>query len=243
VFEIGLRVVSDLSGTERSIVTEKRIEHPGDANGQPHMQFGWGSAEPDEVVEAARTWKLGHASLPYFPELDCDAYPRPARTIPADRFRIFVADEVYEAFRETGHEEVAERLATTVNALNDLDEYRPSDAYIDTMQEAQSVAAEAGAGSHTGSLRRRKRQIENTIRAKLDFSKRYGGDTPDPHPEFADNDLNTLQQLLEDTEAERTQAEARLENLKDQLATAREEWLEQTRATLPAPHHEHLSRA
>jgi hypothetical protein len=233
ILHIQLRVFSNLSGTNRALQSQKRVDHPSEASGQPPMTFGHGTLKPGTIVEGVRAWKLNLMCQPFYPDLDCDAYPRPARTIPTEHLRVFVADEVFEALRETGHDEIAETLAATVEALNDLDEHHADDEYLETVHEAQSLAAEAGAGAHTGALRRRERRIEKTIRAKLGFTKRHGHEVPDPDEEFAGEDLNTLKELLEETRAERAHAEDQLEELREELAAARKESKQQVRAGLP----------
>lgn len=233
VFHVGLRVRSDLSGTDRALISQNRIEHTGEGDDAPHMQYGWGNPTPETVVAAVRSWMLDKLGYPYVPGLDCDGYPRPARTIPAERFRVFVAEEAYEALREHDHGDVADLLEATVGAVNSLPEYHPSESYRETIVTAQSVAAQAGAGSHTGALRRRERRIEATIRAKLGFSKRYGSGTPEADVEFADKDLNTLKRRLDETREERAEAESRLQKLREQLESAREDWRASIREDLP----------
>ena len=223
-FHVGLRIKSDLSGTDRGLTSRYRVEHVGGGKDTPHMRCGWGNPTPATAVDTVRSWMLEMVSYPYVPKLDCDAYPRPARTIPAEQFRVFIAEEAYNALREHEHENIADRLSATVSTVNDLPEHHPSESYLETIEATQSVAAQAGAGSHTGTLRHRERRIEATIRAKLGFSKRYGSGTPEADAEFADEDLNTLKRQLNETRQERTEAEARLEELRERLKRAREDW-------------------
>jgi chromosome segregation ATPase len=138
-----------------------------------------------------------------------------------------------DALREHGYEDVTDRLTVTVDAVNSLPETHPSESYLEMIETAQSVAAQAGAGSHTGTLRRRERRIEATIRAKLGFAERYGSGTPEADVEFLDEDLNTLKCRLDETREERTEAEARLKELREQLESKRETWRASIREDLP----------
>ncbi|WP_114578487.1 hypothetical protein [Saliphagus sp. LR7] len=214
-FHLYVAAESDLSGVQRALCWETRIEHATDDAGEPSPRFGTGGSRAANARDRLLEWKLGLLAVPFHPEL---------RTIPAENLRVFVADPAREYLAEKGVE-----IKSTVEQVNALDEHTPSKEQLVRRREYAKMKRLTGV---SGPLEGRIRAIEDTLRARFEFTSRYGYDVPDPDPVYAETSLNTLEEMLERARRDHAEAESRCEELRDQISSAEAQWSEETRVAL-----------
>jgi hypothetical protein len=146
--------------------------------------------------------------MPVHPEL---------RDVPAEQLRVFVADPARKVLREQGVE-----IDPVVKKLNQADEHFPSKEQIERHREY--IDANEATTAVSGRLEQRVRAIENTIRARLGFAGRYGGDVPDPDSEYQHLGIGELEERLQDTREEIERTEQREDELGRQIDEDRSQW-------------------
>ncbi|MFC4989143.1 hypothetical protein [Saliphagus infecundisoli] len=214
-FHLYVAAQSDLSGVQRALCWETRIEHATDDAGEPSPRFGTGGIRAVNARDRFLEWKLGLLAVPLHPEL---------RTIPAENLRVFVADTAREYLAEESIE-----IGGAVEQVNTIDEHTPTEEQLARRREYAMMQRLTGV---SGPLDGRIRAIEDTLRARFEFTSRYGYDVPDPDPVYAEKSLDTLEAMLERARCDHAEAESQCEELRDQIRSAEAQWIEETRATL-----------
>ena len=218
-FHLYVVAKSDLTGVERQLRYEEELDltvSEGDTNRQYGGRWGQGEVHVDEVRDRLIDWKLGELATPYHPEL---------RTVSAGNLRLFVAEPARELLRDHDVE-----IDTVVEVLNRLDEREPTDEQLATRREHRETYESITGVS--ASLKQCVRAIEETVRARFGFSARYGGTTPDPHPEYEGLDPTALKDELESARDEVNQAEQRKDELSQEIAEEEAKWIDEKRAEL-----------
>jgi hypothetical protein len=218
-FHLFVIAESDLAGIERRLhyEEERRLGVGTDeAEHQYGSRWGNGGVQAAETHDRLIDWKLGELATPYHPDL---------RTIAAGNLRIFVAD----AARELLHDQNID-IDTLVETLNHLDEHEPTDEQL-AMRWEYNEAYKAVVGA-SAPLKQRVRAIETTVRARFEFSRRYSGGIPDPHPDYQDLDPTALKRELESARNELEQTEQRKDDLNQNIAKDKTQWIEEMRTTL-----------
>ena len=210
---------SDLTGVERQLRYEEELDLTVSEN-ETRRQYGgrWGQGRVrvDEVRDRLIDWKLEELATPYHPEL---------RSVSAGNLRLFVADPARDLLREHDVE-----IDALVETLNHLDEHEPTDEQLAARREHRE-AYESLRGV-SASLKQRVRAIEETVRARFGFSRRYGGDVPDPHPEYEGLDPTALKDELEHAREEVNRTEQRTDELGREIADENAQWIDEKRAEL-----------
>lgn len=218
-FHLYVVAKSDLSGVERQLRYEENLDltvSEDDISRQYGGRWGQGGVHVEEVRDRLIDWKLEELATPYHPDL---------RTVSAGNLRLFVAEPACELLRDHDVE-----IDTLVKVLNQLDEHEPTDEQLATRQEYRE-AHESITGI-SAPLKQRVRAIEETVRARFGFSRRYGGATPKPHPEYEHLDPTALKDELENTRDEVDQAEQRTDELSQEIADENAQWIDEKRAEL-----------
>jgi hypothetical protein len=216
-FHLFVIAKSDLTGVERHLQyeNERRVGND-ETTHQYSSRLGRGGIRASETRDRLIDWKLGELATPYHPDL---------RTIVAENLRIFVAD----AARELLHDQNID-IDALVETLNHLDEHGPTDEQLATRQE--HIEAREAVTGVSAPLKQRVWAIETTVRARFGFSRRYGGEVPDPHPDYQDLDPTALKQELESVRSELEQTEQRKDDLSEEIADDKTQWIEEMRAQL-----------
>ncbi|WP_114579613.1 hypothetical protein [Saliphagus sp. LR7] len=214
-FHLYVAAQSDLSGVQRALCWETRIEHATDDAGEPSPRFGTGGIRAVNARERLLEWKLELVAVPFHSEL---------RTIPAENLRVFVADPAREYLAEKGVE-----IESTVEQVNTIDEHTPTEEQLARRREDARMQRLTGV---SGPLDGRIRAIEDTLRARFKFTSRYGSDVPDPDPAYAEKPLDTLEEMLERARRDHVEAESGCDELRDEISSAEAQWIEETRAAL-----------
>lgn len=209
---------SSLTGIERRLRYEYEIDHPGpdDTQSEFHTRFGMGGAQAEAVRQQLVDWKLSKLAMPLHPEL---------RDVPAEQLRIFVAEPAREVLRK---QEVD--IDPVVETLNQADENFPSKEQIERNREY--IDAKEATTVVSGRLEQRVSAIENTIRARLGFTRQYGSGIPDPDPEYQHLGIDELEEQLRDAREDVEQTEQREDELRQEISEARSEWKNETRSEL-----------
>lgn len=97
-----------------------------------------------------------------------------------------------------------------------VDEHEPTDEQLATHREYRE-AYEPITGI-SAPFKQRERTIEETVRARFGFSRRYGGATPEPNPEYDHLDPTALKGELENAREEVDQAEQQKDALGQEIA-------------------------
>ena len=218
-FHLYVVAKSDLTGVERQLRYEEELDFTVSENDTSRQYGGWwgqGGVHLGEVRDTLIDWKLEELATPYHPEL---------RTISARNLRIFVADPARDYLRDHDVE-----INALVEVLNQLDEHEPTDEQLATRREHRETYELLTGVS--APLKQRVRAIEETVRARFGFSRRYGGATPEPHPEYEDLDLTALKDELESAREEVDQAEQRTDELSQEIADENAKWIKEKRAEL-----------
>jgi hypothetical protein len=217
-FHLFVVAESSLTGIERHLRYEYEIDHPGpdDSQSEFHTRFGMGRTRAETVRQQLVDWKLDKLATPLHPEL---------RDVPAGRLRVFVAEPAREVLREQGVS-----INPVVKALNQASEHFPSKEQIERHREYIDIK-EATTGV-SGRLEQRVSAIENTIRARLGFTRQCGSGIPDPDPEYQHLGIGELEEQLRDAREDVEQAEQREDELRREISEARSEWKNETRSEL-----------
>jgi hypothetical protein len=217
-FHLFVVAESSLTGIERHLRYEYEIDHPGpdDSQSEFHTRFGMGGARAETVHQQLVDWKLDKLAMPLHPEL---------RDVPAERLRIFVAEPAREVLRK---QKVS--INPVVETLNQVDEHFPSKEQIERHREY--IDAKEATTGVSGRLEQRVRGVENTIRARLGFTRQYGSSIPDPDSEYQHLGIGELEEQLRDARENVEQAEQREDELRREISEARSEWKDETRSEL-----------
>jgi hypothetical protein len=218
-FHLFVIAKSDLSGVERQLHYEEE-RRLGVGKDETEHQYGsrWGrgGVRASETRDRFIDWKLSELATPYHPDL---------RTVAAENLRIFVADAARELLCEQNID-----IDALVETLNHLDEHEPTDEQLAIRREYNEAYEAVVSG--TAPLKQQVRSIETTVRARFGFSRRYGGGVPDPHPDYQDLDPTALKQELESARNELEQTEQRKDDLNQEIAEDKTQWIEEMRTTL-----------
>ena len=209
---------SSLSGVEHQLRHECKIAHPKSSKpeNRPPDMIGIGEISPARARGKLIEWKLDNMAIPYHPQL---------RDIPTKRLQVFVAEPARESLQENGIE-----IGSVVQKLNYLNEHTPDEKRV--KKEREYVDAREATGGPDGYLSERVRKIEDAVRARLELSGRYSRKVPDPHPDYEDLDIATLETQLEKARDEYEEAEQRKATLNEELTTERNQWKENIRSKL-----------
>ena len=210
---------SDLTGVERQLRYEENLDltvSEDDISRQYGGRWGQGGVHAEGVRDRLIDWKLEELATPYHPNL---------RTVSAGNLRVFVAEPARDLLRDHDVE-----IDALVETLNQVDEREPTDEQLATRREHWE-----GHESITGvsaPLKQRVRAIEETVRARFGFSRRYGGATPEPHPEYEGLDSTALRDELESARGEVDRTEQRRDELGQEIAEEEAQWIDEKRAEL-----------
>ena len=218
-FHLYVVAKSDLTGVERQLRYQENLDltvSEDDISHQYDGRWGQGGVHVDEVRDKLIDWKLEELATPYHPDL---------RTVSAGNLRVFVAEPARQLLRD--HDV---RIDALVEVLNQLDEHEPTDEQLTTRREHRETYESLTGVS--APLKQRVRAIEETVRARFGFSGRYGGTTPDPHPEYEGLDPTALKGELENAREEVDQTEQRTDELSQEIADENTQWIDEQRAEL-----------
>ena len=216
-FHLYVVAKSDLSGVERHLRYEETLDltvSEDDISHQYGGRWGQGRVRVDEVRDTLIDWKLEELATPYHPDL---------RTVSAGNLRIFVADPARDYLHDV-------EIDALVETLNQVDEREPTDEQHATRREHREAYESITGVSAT--LKQRVRAIEDTVRARFGFSRRYGGATPEPHPEYEGLDPTALRDELESARKEVDRTEQRKDELGQEIAEEDAQWIDEKRAEL-----------
>ena len=218
-FHLYVVATSDLTGVERQLRYEEDIDltvSEDDISRQYGGRWGQGGVHAEGVRDRLIDWKLEELATPYHPDL---------RRVSAGNLRVFVAEPARVLLRDHDVE-----IDALVEILNQVDEHEPTDEQLATRREHRE-ASESITGV-SASLKQRVRAIEETVRARFGFSGRYGGATPEPHPEYDHLDPTALKGELENAREEVDQAEQRTDELGQEIADENAQWIDEQRTEL-----------
>lgn len=225
-YHLELRQYSDLTAQAQWLAANTVVSHADSVeNAYTHQRHGFSNPDPDEVVPAIVTWKLNQMATPYHEEI---------RPVSAEHIRVFVADEAIDALSEKGID-----LEPVLDQLHTLEEHEPSEDYIDQLNTYRELKAKA---AYDGPLEAKKKNIEQTVRAKFGFTGRYASaEVPDPHVEYAQYDVLELKEKLESVREELEEKREKKDAMKAALNDYEDSWLEQTLSQEFPSVHERLS--
>jgi hypothetical protein len=218
-FHLFVVAKSDLNGVERRLYYEEKVDLTVSEDDTPRQyggRWGKGGVRVAEARDRLIDWKLSELATPYHPDL---------RTVAAANLRIFVAEPARDLLREQDID-----IDTLVETLNHLDEHEPTDEQL-SMHREHTEAREAMSG-YSAPLNQRVRAIEETVRARFDFSHRFAGGVPDPHPDYQDLDPTALKEELESARDELERTEQRKDNLHQEIADDEARWIEEMQEEL-----------
>lgn len=218
-FHLYVVAKSDLTGVERQLRYEEEIDFTvseDDTDRQYGGRWGQGGVHVEEVRDTLIDWKIEELATPYHPEL---------RTVSAGNLRLFVAEPARELLRDHDVE-----IDTPIEVLNQLDEHEPTDEQLTTRREHREAYKSITGVSAT--LKQRARAIEDTVRARFEFSRRYGGAAPEPHPEYDHLDPTALKDELESVREEVDRTEQRKGELGRRIAEEEAQWIDEKRSEL-----------
>jgi hypothetical protein len=218
-FHLFVVAKSDLNGVEHRLHYVEEIDltvSEADTSRQYGGRWGKGGVRVTNARDRLIDWKLDELATPYHPDL---------RTVSATNLRIFVADSAHDLLGEQDIE-----IGALVETLNQFDEHEPTAEQLATHRE-YSEACEAVDGWQAP-LSQRVRAIESTVRAQFDFSHHFGGEVPDPHPDYQNLDANELKVELERARSKLEQTEQRKKSLSQKIADEKAQWIENRRSQL-----------
>jgi len=205
--QIGVRVQERLDGRSVGFSRNTRIERSladrgiGNFNG------------------SGRSWSMGMAENPLFKlaqwRVNQLALPERVRGISASKIRVFApeAGSEYVAIPETWPAASLEEAIDLINSIEDVAGSEDFDRVAARYTTARTRS------SHSGPVQERIHGLENTIRHRLDFSSKYGGEVPEAHSDFEELDLIELREELEAARADLAEAEDRKNHLNDRIGS------------------------
>jgi hypothetical protein len=209
--EITLKVREHLEGRDVSVARHSRVvtgnedRGIGDLTGSVRSYSCGPRDEP--LIDLAR-WRIDQLSS-----------PESVRGISSSEIRVFAPGgaEDYLSIPDIWPASSVEDAIELINSIED----EPGVDEFDRLTAKYTTAKNRA--SHRGPIQNRIRGLENEIRARVGFSKRYGGSPPDTSPEYEDLDLVDLREQLETAREELAETEEEKERLSDELQSLRRE--------------------
>ena len=216
IFNLTLHRYADLTTNAQWLDATTRTTHNnGVGNTRVCPGMSGGSPNEETLVERVVSWHIDLMAVPYY---------ETARPIPSDNIRIFAAEDAIAALSEAGVE-----LSPVIQKLQSIPEHSPSDDYIELLDEYHKLTEQTRSDSE---LVTSIRDIENTVRAKFGFNRKYGGPTPDPHEEYEHCTVGQLKSELDNTRRELEQKKTRVDEVSSALTELENDWKSETRQSL-----------
>jgi hypothetical protein len=151
--------------------------------------------------------------------VDMLSKPESVRGIKAENIRVFVPEgaDDHLTLHEGWDVDSVDEAAAFINNIEDP----PGTEQFKKLAARYTTARNRS--DHQGPIQSKIRAVEDTIRARLDFSTRFGSGTPEPHEEFDHLDLVELHEELEAARDELAETEDRATRLQEEISKLREE--------------------
>jgi hypothetical protein len=201
LLQVKARTKRTLQDTQGAIGYESRTHSPDDGWVTPGARFSGGSNGTTGVAEYVACWAAGVLATPHGPT---------ARPFPAENVQVFAADIAVDLADES---DTLQDVIATANTVEDPS--LPSDDdFLELLDEYRRLEEQLARG---GELRTRRSEVEQTMRAKIGWTSKYGHEVPDQVVAFSTWSLDDLNEELADLEDTIEQAEEQKREVRDSL--------------------------
>lgn len=213
---ISVSTLSEVTSTDDQTTLCMSVE----IRGNSRMFGSLGTCDPKEALNKTVERYLKRLSYPYHTER--------GRAIKAENLRIMATDAATEVWSDELDLDF-ERLSDSLTAL----EQHTDDEYVHQSKLLDSLSAASRANEADSVLAMQKR-IDNTIRARLGYTKKYGSTVPEMDLKYADRTLEELAELLHKTRNWEETINDWRRHYQNQLREKRSTWVEEHLAELAA---------
>lgn len=192
-YHVVLEEYNDLTGTERCLIRDVVVSPPPntDSTRMPRS-YGGGKLTANSAMNDIVDWYVGKLASPHHEDV---------RPIPIENIRVFLPERVQSHLQSQNIS-----VDPVLKSLRSLPEHYPSKGYRQVLNHQQQLKKRSDQDVGLGA---RESRVDDTLRAKLGYSTKFGTNTPsaDPHyNQFTLSELkqarDTLSEVLEFVEAE-----------------------------------------